>query len=167
MRCSLTISHLALALELYLTLHIEIEFITQTVWFLINMNRNCIAWLNINCVGYNCPAFNANSISWNLTGTPCNNQAINNGLKSDFFSLLKLRSYHSSGSNSGLVFMEISAKVFMKDIVLWQHFGRSENINSSQKRHTREVNKRHLMMLTLHICSPKNGDPSHYHIRRE
>ena len=115
------------------------------------MNRNCIAWLNINCVGYNCPAFNANSISWNLTGTPCNNQAINNGLKSDFFSLLKLRSYHSSGSNSGLVFMEISAKVFMKDIVLWQHFGRSENINSSEKRDTREVNKYHLMMLMLHI----------------
>ena len=57
-------------------------------------------------------------------------------------------------------FMEISAKVFMKDIVLWQHFGRSENINSSQKRHTREVNKHHLMMLTLHIRSPKNGDPT-------
>ena len=47
--------------------------------------------------------------------------------------------------------MEISAKVFMKDIVLWQHFGRSENINSSEKRDTREVNKYHLMMLMLHI----------------
>ena len=34
--------------------------------------------------------------------------------------------------------MEISAKVFMKDIVPWQHFPRSENINSSQKRHTTE-----------------------------
>ena len=34
--------------------------------------------------------------------------------------------------------MEISAKVFMKDIVGWQYFLRSENINSSQKRHTGE-----------------------------
>ena len=37
-----------------------------------------------------------------------------------------------------LTSMEISAKVFMKDIVGWQYFLRSENINSSQKRHTGE-----------------------------